>query len=458
MEYSDADFSFRWNLEYRNLITTQFPWEGEVLFRVESDSGFDYDDPEQAAEAHLSFVINALRFGGVPPSVLEYEALAALRFRPEWALAQNTLGIVLWQAKRYEESRRAFTEALSLEPNDEVFRQNALMPADHGERRLKLLPAEPWEKGTPKRNFAGSVFFSPGHEHDSMLVDQLKIKETETVLEVVNRGGCFERANLTVDIGEDVTSYYHDAGMYRTDHAVKSKATTLPISDKKIDIALACGVLEYLDDPAGMCSEIQRAARRGFIEVPQTNWEYIYGRPGHRWLCELDNGVLVFRRKPFAKIPFRSVIAPLLLKFPELKHRFEVSLRNVTFIQLQWEGSFDYRVEDDPACAFDYGRPGDALLAHMDCGYNLFLQGAPEAALPEAEAALAIESNHADALNMRGAIAWKLGRYKEGLGFVRRAAELAPNNKVIAENYRALRDKYMEISPGDAAQGKDPIL
>lgn len=78
--------------------------------------------------------------------------------------------------------------------------------------------------------------------------------------------------------------------------------------------------------------------------------------------------------------------------------------------------------------------------------------------MPEAEAALAIESNHADALNMRGAIAWKLGRYKEGLGFVRRAAELAPNNKVIAENYRALHDKYMEISPGDAAQDKDPIL
>ncbi|UCD57361.1 MAG: methyltransferase domain-containing protein [Candidatus Hydrogenedentota bacterium] len=458
MEYVDADFSFRWNLEYRNLITTQFPWEGEVPLRVEADSGFNYDDPGQAAEAHLSFVINALRFGGVPPNVLEYEALAALRFRPHWALAQNTLGILLWQAKRYEESQKAFLEANRLEPADEVYRHNAQVPAHSAERRLKLLPAEPWEKGTPARNFAGSVFSFSAHTYDSMLVDQLKIKESETVLEVANRRGVFERANLTADISTNITSYYDDAETYGTTRLVKSMATTLPVSDKTIDVALICGVLELLDDPARMCSEIQRVARRGFIEVPRIHWEYIYGKPLNRWLCEMENGVLIFRRKPFAKTPFKSVIVPLLLKSPELKHRFEVSLRNLTFIQFPWEGGFDYRVEDDPACPYDYGRPKDALWAHMDCGYNLFLQGVPTAALPEAKAALAIDPNHPDALNMRGAIAWNMRRYKEGLEFVRRAAELAPNNKVIAENYRFMHDKYLQISTGDAAQSKDPIL
>jgi hypothetical protein len=333
MEYVDAEFSFRWNLEYRNLITTQFPWEGEVPFRVESDPGFDYDDPEQAAEAHLSFVINALRFGGVPADVLEYEVLAALRFRPQWALAQNTLGIVLWQAKRHEESLRAFTEANRLEPGEEVYRLNAQMAAGHGERRLKFLPAEPWETGTPQQNFAGPVVSFSGHEHDFMPVDRLEIKETETVLEIVNRGDLFGRADLTADISKDVISHYPDAERRRPKRLVESRATTLAVSDKEMDMALARGALEYLDDPGKMCSEMQRVAKRGFIEVPRSCLEYVLGRPGHRWLCELENGTLVFRRKRFAKIPFRSVIAPLLLKFPELKHRIEVSLRNVAFIQ-----------------------------------------------------------------------------------------------------------------------------
>jgi len=451
MEYIDAEFSFRWNLEYRNLITTQFPWEGEVPFRVESDPGFDYDDPEQAAEAHLSFVINALRFGGVPPDVLEYEVLAALRFRPQWALAQNALGIVLWQVKRHEESLRAFSEAYRLEPGEEIYRLNAQMPAGQGERRLKFLPAEPWETGTPKQNFAGPVVSFSGHEHDFMPVDRLEIKETETVLEIVNRGDLFGRADLSVDISKDVISHYPDAERRRPKRLVESRAMTLPVSDKQMDMALARGVLEYLDDPGKMCSEMQRVANRGFIEVPRSCLEYILGEPGSRWLCELENGTLVFRRKRFAKVPFRSVIAPLLLKFPELKRRVEVSLRNVAFIQLRWEGSFEYRVEEEPACPYDYGRPRDALLAHVDRGYNLFLQGAAEAAIPDAEAALAIDSNYADALNMRGAIAWNLGCHAEGLEYVRRAAESAPNNKVITENYRFMREKYQEIAPGDAA-------
>ncbi len=76
--------------------------------------------------------------------------------------------------------------------------------------------------------------------------------------------------------------------------------------------------------------------------------------------------------------------------------------------------------------------------------------------MPDAEISVAIDPAHADGQNMLGAIAWKLGQYKEGLEFVRRAAELAPNNKAIAENYRALQAKYSEMSSGDAERGKGP--
>jgi ubiquinone/menaquinone biosynthesis C-methylase UbiE len=455
MEYRDPDFTFRWNLEHRNLITTQFPWEGEIPCHVESGPGFDYEDPEQAAESHLSFVINALRAGGVPPSELEYEIRAALRFQPERALALNTLGIVLWMAKRYEEGWKVFREANRLEPGDEVFRHNAQLSLTGGQPQLKLLPPELLDGGTPRENFAGPVFHSSSNEYDSLLADQMRINDGEMVLDIINQGHPFERANVTVDITGDVTTYRGDRKTRRSDCSVYSGSSALPFLDGSLDVAITRGVLEHMDDPSKICSELQRTARRGFIEVPRPCWEYLCGDPTHRWLCRVENGVLVFRRKPFAKVPFKGVIVPLLAKLPELRHRFEVSLRNLTFIQFSWKDRFHYRVEDDPACPYDYRRPQDALLAHLDHGFNLCSQGAATAALPEADSVLAIDANHPDGLNLRGVIAWTLGHRDEGLKFVRRAAELAPKNKTIADNYRFMRDKYA-ASSGTGKQDVSP--
>ncbi|MBI5115348.1 methyltransferase domain-containing protein [Candidatus Poribacteria bacterium] len=456
MEYCDADFSLRWNLEYRNLITTQFPWKGEIPYRIESGAGFNYDDPEQAFESHLSFVINALRFGGVPAGELEYEARAALKFRPQSAIAFNALGVVLRLARQNEKSQEAFSEACRLEPNDGVFRHNAQLPLNSSQCQLKLLPPEPADSGLPAEDFAGKVFYSGSREHDSLLATQLNIKDEEKVLDVMNQGNIFARTNFIVDVSGETLTYRSEKETRFLGCAPPSAFTAMPFPDGSLDVAIARDALAYMDHPSKLCSEIQRVARRGFIEVPHHYWEYVWGNPKHRWLCAFENGVLVFRRKPFAKIPFKSVMVPLVLKFPELRHRIEVSLRNVSFIQLAWEGRFDFRVEDDPACPYDYHRPKDALLAHIDCGYNLCNQGAPQAALPEAEAALAIDGNHPDSLNMRGLIAWASGHYKEGLEHVRRAAELAPENKTIAENFRFMREKYTQISANKDTGDKQP--
>ena len=456
MEYRDSDFTFRWNLEHRNLITTQFPWDGEIPCHVESGPGFDYDNPEQAAESHVSFVINALRIGGVPPGELEYEMRAALRLRPECALSMNTLGIVLWIAKRYDESRNAFGEAHRLEPADDVFRHNASLSQHDAHPQLKLLRPEPLDHGVPRENYAGPLFHSSSGEYDSMLAHQMNIRESEKVLDVTIGGHPFERADASVDVTGDVTSYNTERPTPGSGRSAQSTASALPFPDRSLDVAIMRGILERLDDPSKICSEVQRAAKRGFIEVPRSCWEYVHGDPRHRWLCEMNNGVLVFRRKPFARVPFKGVIVPLLQKIPDLRHRFEVSLRNLTVIQMPWEGRFEYRVEDDPACPYDYRRPQDALMAHLDHGFNLSSQGAAAPALHEADAVLAIDGNHPDGLNLRGVIAWTLGHREEGLRYVRRATELAPRNKTIADNYRFMRDKYAETAAGGSETDQDP--
>jgi ubiquinone/menaquinone biosynthesis C-methylase UbiE len=451
MEYRDADFSFRWNLEFRNLITTQYPWEGEILVRVEAAAGFDYDDADQAAESHLSFVINALRFGGVPPVVLEYEARAAVRLRPECALAHNTLGVILWQAKRFEEGKKAFLEAERLDPHDDVFHHNARISAESGQRIVKFLASEPLDNELPQENFDGPVFYSSRREHETILANQLGISQEDNVLDITRGADPFGRANLVLDVGHEMNPHSKEDAICPGSHA-RASAAGLPIPDKAADFVIVRDILEHARDPLAMCSEIQRVAKRGFIEVPSPCWEYVYGDPGHRWLCKLRDGVLLFKRKRFAKNPFRSVLAPLLSKLPELRHRFEITLRNVTFVQMLWNQGFECRVEEDPDCPYDYDRDNDALLAHLDFGYNLLMQGAPSLALPEADAVLAIRPDHADGLNIRGLSAWKLGRRSDAIEYLRRAVEAAPGNRVVAENYRVLRQKYAEISRRGASE------
>lgn len=119
----EGQFLLHWEL--KNLTNVQFYWEDEFEYEVvDSEAGFDYSNPDHAAEAHLDVAICSLLQGGYYLWQRESDARVAVRLRPDWALAHNTLGIILWKQGKTQEALSEFTLAAQLEKRDE-YKYNA---------------------------------------------------------------------------------------------------------------------------------------------------------------------------------------------------------------------------------------------------------------------------------------------------------------------------------------------
>lgn len=77
-----------------------------------------------------------------------------------------------------------------------------------------------------------------------------------------------------------------------------------PYDDDQFDFVLCSQTLEDLRDPVGVCREINRVGKAGYIEVPTRLAEQSAGvendLPGwshHHWICDLEDGGIAFTFK-----------------------------------------------------------------------------------------------------------------------------------------------------------------
>lgn len=398
--HNDADYRFAWEYAYRNVTHTQFAWEIGFAYRVEDDpDGYDPDDPEQRAEAHLDRAIQGVRFGNIPPVLLLPDAEQAVMLNPHSAIAQNTLGCVLWMLNRYAEANKAFREASQLAPMHEGFKKNArAVPNAASPLHLELLPPMREDMEDIKTNFAGKVYYAFVN-FDARLADDMGITPTDRVLDVGGGQRPLKRADVSIDF--DVFEGAHRQGLTisREKPLVCGDVQRLPFATKAFDVACCRMVLEHVMNPALACKELQRVAKRGFLETPNTFWECFYGHPTHRWVIEweAETRTIVFKRKPFDRMPFHSAIIPLLYTQGDVQRAFEVSFRNLTTTQVSWdeEHPFEVRVEDDTEDApYDYmGRAEDATRGSMNYARDIFTSGLAPVAVAEAEDALKLAPN-----------------------------------------------------------------
>jgi hypothetical protein len=68
-----------------------------------------------------------------------------------------------------------------------------------------------------------------------------------------------------------------------------------PFVDGRFDFAI-CTVLHELRDPIGVCAELARVARAGYVEIPTLEAELGLGTG--RWICDVSGAALVFVAKP----------------------------------------------------------------------------------------------------------------------------------------------------------------
>src|SRR3954469_18409473 len=78
-----------------------------------------------------------------------------------------------------------------------------------------------------------------------------------------------------------------------------------PFADGQFDVALCSHTLEDVRDPVWVCSELERVARSGYVEVPAPVEDLTWGVHGpwvgwshHHWLCLIADGAIEFVHKP----------------------------------------------------------------------------------------------------------------------------------------------------------------
>jgi hypothetical protein len=115
-----------------------------------------------------------------------------------------------------------------------------------------------------------------------------------------------------------------------------------PFDDGQFDFAVCSHTLEDVRDPVWVCTELNRVARAGYIEVPSRLEEQAFGVQGswsgwshHHWLIDVSPGRLDFVFKSAIVHGRESCLIPAELA---------ATLTDEERVQtLFWEGSFEFR-------------------------------------------------------------------------------------------------------------------
>ena len=171
----------------------------------------------------------------------------------------------------------------------------------------------------------------------------------DVVLDIGGWGRPFTRADWVMDLMP-----YETRGLYGRDGPLPERFTEetwirrdvcdrepYPFGDKEIDFVVCSHTLEDVRDPVGVCDEMVRIAKAGYIEVPSRLEEQSYGFQGpwvgwghHRWLIDVTGQRIDFVFKHHVIHGRESDHFP-----PGFQQRLTAEQRVST---LWWEGSFDY--------------------------------------------------------------------------------------------------------------------
>lgn len=189
-------------------------------------------------------------------------------------------------------------------------------------------------------------FFSPPR--------RLKIQRGENVLEI--GPGARPHPRSTVLLDRYLNEHHHREGQPIAHGArplVIADGSALPFRDGAFDYCVCSHVLEHAEDAEAMIQEMQRVARRGYIECPSELGDWLFEVPPyteiHKWYVNLIDGELVLTRKrpEFSKQRYSHLFDYVRRKDPHFEHWLEKRPHLFT-VQYEWEGRIRYRVTDEP--------------------------------------------------------------------------------------------------------------
>jgi SAM-dependent methyltransferase len=185
----------------------------------------------------------------------------------------------------------------------------------------------------------------------------IPVDHTALVLDVGSGDKPHWRADVLLDryVGDEHGGQRSGDSAARVDRPLfDADAADMPFADAAFDYVICSHVLEHVEHPDAVISELVRVAKAGYIEVPEAASAKIVDFPSHLWWVTLQDGELVFTAKtaPYFDADIdryltasgmRQPLADLLDR--HLDHRI---------IELPWNATVSCRVE---------GAPSPALIA-----------------------------------------------------------------------------------------------
>ena len=121
---------------------------------------------------------------------------------------------------------------------------------------------------------------------------------------------------------------------------VQLKEKKFPFKDKEFDFVIASHVIEHVEDIDFFIKELQRVAKKGYIEVPTKLEDNLVfeNKNDHVWHMDFDdvnNKLIITKRTQF--------IEPILT-VSSIK-KFNKNFRKSLVIELFWEDKIDYTIQ-----------------------------------------------------------------------------------------------------------------
>ncbi len=136
---------------------------------------------------------------------------------------------------------------------------------------------------------------------------------------------------------------------------VEADGQYLPFRDRAFDYVICAHVLEHVEDPSQLITELTRVATRGYIETPSEIGEQIYGWPYHNWVINRVDERLMLRKNR-KNAPFGQLFHQLAATDKQWQ-RFHLSHHHLFLVQYEWENEIDYEILPDQQPAIDLTCP-----------------------------------------------------------------------------------------------------
>jgi SAM-dependent methyltransferase len=132
----------------------------------------------------------------------------------------------------------------------------------------------------------------------------------------------------------------------KTKAFVWGRAEKLPFREKVFSYSILSHVLEHLEDPVSALKELQRVSQAGYIETPNSLYEYTIPHTYHLSCVDNVDGKL---RITFKKRWDQSFEDVALVKAARVAFETLIRLRpNVLLTRFEWRNSFEFEVLGNP--------------------------------------------------------------------------------------------------------------